>query len=191
MELLAGVDEAGRGPIAGPVVAASVILPYPCDLKGVDDSKKIKSKKREELFEKIQAKAIAIGIGIIESSFIDKCNILQATFEAMRQAIVNMKIVPKVVLVDGNMTIPGLKLFQIPAIKGDGFISSIAAASIIAKVTRDKIMEIYDKKYPEYGFGVHKGYATSSHVNALISIGPSPIHRLSFAPVTKVLLQKR
>ena len=176
---LCGVDEVGRGPLAGPVVAAAVILPEACEILYINDSKKLSEKKRELLFEEIQEKANAIGIGIVSPTQIDEMNILQATYEAMRTAVENLSIRPTILLNDA-VTIPGIAIKQVPIVKGDMKSVSIAAASIIAKVTRDRMMTEYDAMFPEYGFERHKGYGTKVHIEALKKYGATPIHRQSF-----------
>ena len=176
---ICGIDEAGRGPLAGPVVAASVILPKDCDILYINDSKQLSQKKRDELFDIIKEKAVSYGVGIVGSERIDEINILNATYEAMRDAIDNMKVKPDILLNDA-VTIKGVNIKQVPIIKGDAKSISIAAASIIAKVTRDRIMEEYDKIYPEYGFAKHKGYGCTTHIDTIKEIGPCPIHRKSF-----------
>lgn len=177
--LVCGLDEAGRGPLAGPVAAGAVILPRDCEILFLNDSKKLSEKRREELFEEIKEKAVAYGVGVVGADRIDEINILQATYEAMRLAISSLGAEPEVLLNDA-VTIPGIKLPQVPIIKGDGKSVSIAAASIMAKVTRDHMMEEYDKLFPEYGFAKHKGYGTAAHIAALRELGPCPIHRRSF-----------
>ena len=176
---ICGIDEVGRGPLAGPVVAAAVILPRDCDILYINDSKKLSAAKREELYEVIMEKAVAVGIGMASPDRIDEINILQATYEAMRQAVGELPAAPELLLNDA-VTIPGIQLPQVPIIKGDAKSISIGAASIIAKVTRDRLMEEYDKILPEYGFAKHKGYGTAEHIQALRCHGPSPIHRRSF-----------
>ncbi len=177
--LVCGIDEAGRGPLAGPVVAGAVILPRACEILFLNDSKKLSEKRREALFEEIQEKASAFAVGVVGADRIDEINILQATYEAMRLAISELAAVPEVLLNDA-VTIPGITLSQVPIVKGDAKSVSIAAASIMAKVTRDHMMEEYDKLFPEYGFAKHKGYGTAAHINALKEFGPCPIHRRSF-----------
>ena len=174
-----GLDEVGRGPLAGPVVAGAVILPKDCRILYINDSKKLSAKKREELFDEIQKQAVAIGIGLVPHDRIDEINILQATYEAMRMAIANLKVKPGVLLNDA-VTIPGVDIPQVPIIKGDAKSISIGAASIMAKVYRDRMMIEYDKMYPGYGFASNKGYGSKEHMEALQKIGPSPIHRQSF-----------
>ncbi len=177
--LVCGIDEAGRGPLAGPVVAGAVILPRDCEILYLNDSKKLSEKKREALFLEIQEKASACAVGVIGADRIDEINILQATYEAMRLAIGKLGFQPDVLLNDA-VTIPGLTMEQVPIIKGDGKSVSIAAASVMAKVTRDHMMEEYDTLFPQYGFAKHKGYGTAAHISALKEFGPCPIHRRSF-----------
>ena len=179
--LVCGIDEAGRGPLAGPVVAGAVILPADCRILYLNDSKKLSEKRREELFLEIKEKAVSWAVGIASPEEIDEINILQATYRAMRQAVGQLNPAPGVLLNDA-VTIPELpeSLTQVPIIKGDAKSVSIAAASILAKVTRDQMMIEYDKIYPEYGFARHKGYGTAVHISALKEYGPCPIHRRSF-----------
>ncbi len=174
-----GIDEVGRGPLAGPVVAGAVILPPDCQILYINDSKKLSEKKREELYPIIMEQALAVGIGMASPQRIDEINILQATYEAMRLAIQNLSIKPDILLNDA-VTIPGVDIRQIPIVKGDAKSISIGAASIIAKVTRDRLMVEYDDLLPEYGFASHKGYGTAAHIAALKAHGPTPIHRRSF-----------
>lgn len=176
---IAGMDEAGRGPLAGPVVAAAVILDPSKEILYINDSKKLSEKKREELCPEILEKALAVGVGIVSPERIDEINILQATYEAMRQAAAGLSLAPGLMLVDA-VKVPGLEIPQLPIIKGDAKSLSIAAASIVAKVTRDRLMQEYDAVYPEYGFAGHKGYGTAAHIEALKKYGPCPIHRRSF-----------
>lgn len=176
---ICGIDEAGRGPLAGPVVAGAVILPKDCNILYLNDSKKLSAKKREELYDEIMEKAISAEVGIIGPERIDEINILQATYEAMRQAISKLSVPPEILLNDA-VTIPQVNITQVPIIKGDAKSVSIAAASIIAKVTRDRIMVEYDKKMPEYGFASNKGYGSGAHIEAIKKYGPSPIHRKTF-----------
>lgn len=178
-ELIAGIDEVGRGPLAGPVVAAAVILPRDCRILGINDSKKLSEDKRKELFEEIRQKAIGIGVGVVDVGTIDAINILQATYEAMRKALDELEKKPAVLLVDA-VHIPGVSIWQEGIIQGDGKSISIAAASIIAKVTRDEMMKELDQLYPVYQFGKNKGYGTADHVEAIRSHGLCPIHRRSF-----------
>ena len=174
-----GIDEAGRGPLAGPVVAGAVILPEDCEILYLNDSKQLSAKRRDELYDEIMDKALAVGVGVIGAKRIDEINILQADYEAMCEAIGSLSIMPGVLLNDA-VTIPQVKIPQVPIIKGDAKSLSIAAASIIAKVTRDRMMEEYDQLMPEYGFAKSKGYGTADHIAALKKYGPSPIHRASF-----------
>lgn len=178
---ICGIDEVGRGPLAGPVVAGAVILPKDCQILYVNDSKQLSEKKREELYDEIMEKAIATGIGMVSPERIDEINILQATYEAMRQAIGNLSVKPNVLLNDA-VTIPEVdkSIWQVPIIKGDAKSASIAAASIIAKVTRDRLMVQYDEVFPEYGFAGNKGYGAAAHIEALKKYGPCPIHRRTF-----------
>lgn len=177
--LICGVDEAGRGPLAGPVTAGAVILPKDCTILYLNDSKKLSEKRREELFLEIREKAVLYSVGIVGPERIDEINILQATYEAMRQAVSGLGVVPDLLLNDA-VTIPELAIPQVPIIKGDAKSVSIAAASILAKVTRDHRMEEYDRQFPQYGFAKHKGYGTAAHVAAIREFGPCPIHRRSF-----------
>lgn len=176
---ICGIDEAGRGPLAGPVVAGAVILPKNCDILYINDSKQLSEKKREELYGIITKEAVAVGVGIVPPAVIDEINILQATYEAMRIAISNLSTPPDILLNDA-VHIPEVKTKQVSIIKGDAKSISIAAASIIAKVTRDRMMKEYDKIYPEYGFASHKGYGSAAHIEVLKKKGPTPIHRTSF-----------
>jgi ribonuclease HII len=179
---VAGIDEAGRGPLAGPVVAAAVILPDGLILPGVDDSKKLSPELREELFVTITREALAVGVGYGDHDLIDRINILQATLSAMADAIRGLSQAPDFLLIDGISGIP-MNIAQRTIKKGDSLSYSIAAASIIAKVTRDRLMVDYDALYPGYGFAAHKGYGAASHLAAIASLGPSPIHRRSFRGV--------
>ncbi len=176
---ICGIDEAGRGPLAGPVVAAAAVLPKDCQIFYLNDSKKLSEKKRDLLFDEIKEKAVAYGIGIVSPQVIDEINILQATYEAMRQAISQLNVIPEILLNDA-VTIPGVDIMQVPIVKGDAKSVSIAAASILAKVTRDRMMMEYDQIYPEYGFAKHKGYGTAAHIATLKEYGPCPIHRRTF-----------
>jgi ribonuclease HII len=176
---IGGIDEVGRGPFAGPVLAGAVILPKDCDILYINDSKKLSEKKREELYDKILRSGVSYGIGSIPPNKIDEINILQATFQAMKQAVNNLNIKPDILLVDA-VTIPNLPIRQVPIIKGDAKSYSIAAASILAKVTRDRLMVAYDKIFPGYGFADNKGYGSPQHIDALKRLGPTPIHRMSF-----------
>lgn len=176
---ICGIDEAGRGPLAGPVVAGAVILPKDCEILYLNDSKKLSAKKREELYDEIMEKAVATGIGMVSPARIDEINILQATYEAMRMAIGELKVAPGILLNDA-VTIPQVDIPQVPIVKGDAKSVSIAAASILAKVTRDRLMVKYEEILPGYGFAENKGYGSAAHIEALKSLGPSPIHRKSF-----------
>ncbi|MBA4544015.1 ribonuclease HII [Thermoactinomyces daqus] len=179
---IAGVDEAGRGPLAGPVVAAAVILPADFPVEGLNDSKQLTAKERNVLKQRIEQKAIAIGIGLVDVAYIDRHNILQATYEAMRTAIRQLEPVPEIILADA-VTIPSISINQQRIVKGDALSHSIAAASVIAKTTRDEWMIEAARKYPEYGFDQNMGYGTPEHLEALRKWGPTPLHRRSFAPV--------
>lgn len=178
-EYICGIDEAGRGPLAGPVTAGAVILPKDAEILYLNDSKKLSPSRRDELYDEIREKAIAVGVGIVSPQRIDEINILQATYEAMQIAIKNLDRTPDILLNDA-VTIPKVEIKQVPIIKGDAKSVSIAAASIIAKVTRDRIMSDYDKTYPEYGFAGHKGYGSVAHIEAIRKYGASPIHRKTF-----------
>jgi len=190
-KLIAGIDEAGRGPLAGPVVAACVVLNQdfkvdPVRMKLIKDSKKLTAKKREELFKVIEEYFPEISVGICDNKTIDKINILQATFLAMKKALGGLKQKPDFVLVDGSFKIPNYSVEQENVVRGDDLIFSIAAASIIAKVTRDRLMEKIHDEYPQYGFDKHKGYGTKLHLESLKKYGPCSIHRFSFKPVANV-----
>ena len=176
---LCGIDEVGRGPLAGPVVACAVILPKDCQILYLNDSKKLSAAKREELYDVIMKEAVSVGIGMRSPKRIDEINILQATYEAMRDAVGKLEVVPQVLLNDA-VTIPQITIPQVPIIKGDAKSVSIAAASIVAKVTRDRLMEEYDKVFPEYGFASNKGYGAAAHIEALKKYGATPIHRKTF-----------
>ena len=176
--LICGIDEAGRGPLAGPVAAGAVILPEG-DFPFVNDSKKLTAKQRDEMYEVIRERAITWNVGLATPEEIDSINILQATYLAMRRAIAGLSCEPDV-LINDAVTIPGVSILQIPVTKGDAKCLSVGAASILAKVTRDRIMEEYDAVYPEYGFAGHKGYGTAAHIAALRQYGPCPIHRATF-----------
>ncbi|OGW47240.1 MAG: ribonuclease HII [Nitrospirae bacterium GWC2_57_9] len=184
--LVAGLDEAGRGPLAGPVVAAAVILPFGLSIPGLTDSKQVPEPERERLFDIICRQAVCFGIGIVDERTIDEVNILQASILAMEQALACLKPSPDYLLLDA-VTLPRVKLPQKPLIKGDCRSSSIAAASILAKVTRDRLMLELHEKYPRYHFHKHKGYGTKEHLELLREHGPCEAHRKSFAPVTKLL----
>ena len=174
-----GIDEVGRGPLAGPVVAGAVILPKDCDILYINDSKQLSEKKREELYDIIMEKAVAAAVGYSSVERIDEINILQATYEAMRDAISKLPVSPDILLNDA-VTIPQIEIPQVPIIKGDAKSISIGAASIIAKVTRDRLMVEYDSIFPEYGFASNKGYGSAAHIEAIKRIGPCPIHRRTF-----------
>ena len=176
---ICGVDEVGRGPLAGPVVAGAVILPKDCRIMYINDSKKLSAKKREELSREIHAQALAIGIGLSTQERIDEINILQATYEAMRKAVASLSVTPSLLLNDA-VTIPEVDIPQVDIVKGDARSISIGAASIVAKVYRDKMMEEYDSMYPGYGFASNKGYGSKEHIEALHRLGPCPLHRRSF-----------
>ena len=176
---LCGIDEVGRGPLAGPVVAGAVVLPKDCDILYLNDSKQLSEKKREELYDVIMEKAVSVGLGFSSPERIDEINILQATYEAMREAVSKLEVVPQLLLNDA-VTIPQITIPQVPIIKGDAKSVSIAAASIVAKVTRDRMMEEYDKVFPEYGFASNKGYGSADHIAALKKYGETPIHRKTF-----------
>ena len=179
VKLVCGVDEAGRGPLAGPVCAAAVMLPPGLEIPGLNDSKKLTDKKRRELYDVIVSRAISYGIAFASEQEIDELNILQATFLAMERAMAQLAPTPALALIDGNRT----RDFGLPVrtiVRGDGLSASIAAASILAKVTRDRYMEELDAQYPQYGFAVHKGYGTRRHYDALREYGPSPVHRTTF-----------
>nr|WP_320015033.1 ribonuclease HII [uncultured Desulfobacter sp.] len=184
-KVIAGVDEAGRGPLAGPVVSAAVILPENFDVPGINDSKKLSEKKRETLFPMIQKHAIAFGIGLADHEEIDQINILQASLLSMKRAVEALSVTPNYLLIDGKFTID-CSIDQLSVIKGDALSLSIAAASILAKVARDRIMTDYDLQYPEYGFRRHKGYPTKAHKEAILTHGPCPIHRKSFKGVKDI-----
>ena len=178
-QAICGIDEVGRGPLAGPVVAGAAILPKDCEILYLNDSKQLSEKKREELYDVIMEKAVAVALGFVSPQRIDEINILQATYEAMRQAIQKLSVKPDILLNDA-VTIPLVDIKQVPIIKGDAKSVSIAAASIVAKVTRDRLMVEYDKQYPQYGFAGNKGYGAAAHIEALKQYGPTPIHRKTF-----------
>jgi len=181
-QTIAGIDEAGRGPLAGPVVSAAVILPDPMPVSGITDSKKVSPKKRETLYDDIYCHAVAVGVGIVDPVEIDRINILQASLTAMSISVQNLHPIPDFLLIDGQFSI-SLDFPQKAIIKGDALSISIAAASIIAKVTRDRLMQEYAKEYPEFDFSKNKGYPTKAHKKAIRNFGYSPIHRLSFKGV--------
>ena len=176
---ICGIDEVGRGPLAGPVVAGAVILPKDCDILYINDSKKLSAAKRDELYDEIMEKAVSVGLGYVGPERIDEINILQATYEAMREAVSKLEPQPDLLLNDA-VTIPGLSQKQVPIIKGDAKSISIGAASIVAKVTRDRLMEEYDRMFPQYGFASNKGYGSAEHIAAIKEYGPTPIHRKTF-----------
>ncbi len=176
---ICGIDEVGRGPLAGPVVAGAVILPRDTEILYLNDSKKLSEKKREALYDEIMEKAVAVGIGMASPARIDEINILQATYEAMRMAIDKLQVRPDLLLNDA-VTIPGVEISQVPIVKGDAKSISIAAASIVAKVTRDRMMKEYEEIFPGYDFASNKGYGTKAHIQALKTLGPCVIHRRSF-----------
>jgi ribonuclease HII len=182
--LVAGIDEAGRGPLAGPVVAAAVILPSPFPVAGIDDSKKLSARRRSELFDGILAHAVGVGVGRVEPALIDRINILRASLLAMEKAVADLLVQPDYLLIDGTFTIE-TPLPQRALPKGDARSLSIAAASIVAKVTRDRIMDTYHEAYPQFGFSRHKGYPTRAHREAIREFGCCPIHRRSFKGVTE------
>jgi ribonuclease HII len=183
---ICGVDEVGRGPLAGPVVAAAVIIPKGLVIEGVDDSKKLTCARRERLFEEIINSEIPCAIGIIDNDEIDRMNILKASLVAMRKAVMELELKPDIVLVDGDYPIPNISYPQLSIIDGDATCKAIAAASILAKVTRDRIMDKFEEMYPEFTFSQHKGYSTPSHLKELKMHGPCDIHRRSFRPVAEI-----
>ena len=176
---ICGIDEVGRGPFAGPVVAGAVIFPPDCEIFYVNDSKQLSEKMREQLYDEIMEKAVSVAVGYASPQRIDEINILQATYEAMREAVSKLAVTPQILLNDA-VTIPQITIPQVPIIKGDAKSISIAAASIVAKVTRDRLMREYDKIMPEYGFASNKGYGSKEHIEAIKKYGPTPIHRRSF-----------
>ena len=184
---ICGVDEVGRGPLAGPVVAAAVIIPVGMEIEGLDDSKKLTEAKRNELFEEIINREIPVAVGIIDNEQIDRMNILKASLMAMRKAVIELKSKPDFVLVDGEYPIPNISYPQFSIIDGDALCQSISAASIVAKVTRDRIMDRFQKMYPAFSFSQHKGYSTAAHLKELKIHGPCDIHRKSFRPVAELV----
>jgi len=185
-EFVAGVDEAGRGPLAGPVSVAAVILPHDLYLPKINDSKKLSAKVRDELYDEIMDKALAVKTALVDAKTIDRVNIYQATINGMYESIFGLAQEPQAVLIDA-VKLDNLPMVSESIIKGDAKSASIAAASIIAKVNRDRLMDEYDKQYPEYGFAQHKGYGTAQHIEALKKYGPCPIHRLSFEPIRSMV----
>jgi ribonuclease HII len=185
INLLCGIDEVGRGTLAGPVVACALILKPKTNLEGIKDSKKLTPGKREELFNKILENSVSVGIGIVEPIVIDRVNILNATYEAMRRAIITLKVFPEFFIIDG-FKLPFLPFSQKGIIKGDERSITIGATSIVAKVIRDRIMEMYDLIYPEYKFSNNKGYGTKEHIEAIKKFGPCEIHRKTFRPVSQI-----
>ncbi len=179
-ELIGGIDEAGRGPLFGPVVAACVVLPKGCLIEGVNDSKKLSEKKREELFEVIKEKAVAWGVGIVDNNTIDEINILEATRKAMHEAVCSLKTKPDYIFVDAEKHVDTCGIPYLPIVKGDALSINISCASIIAKVTRDRMINELAKEYPEYGLEKHKGYGTKDHIEAIKKHGITPLHRKSF-----------
>lgn len=186
LEVVAGVDEAGRGPLAGPVSVAAVILPHDLYLPKINDSKKLSAKVRDELYDEIMAKAVAVKTALIDAKTIDRVNIYQATINGMYESIFGLAKEPQAVLIDA-VKLDNLPMVSESIIKGDAKSASIAAASIIAKVNRDRLMDEYDKEYPQYGFAQHKGYGTAQHIEALQKYGPCPLHRLSFEPIRSMV----
>lgn len=184
--VVAGVDEAGRGPLAGPVVAAAVVLPEEFELPGLTDSKQLSPGERERLFPLIRSRAVSVGIGVVSARLVDEVNILQATLRGMKKAVGRLKVAPDFLLVDGITPVP-LPLRQQTLKKGDSRSLSVAAASVVAKVVRDRIMNAYDRLYPGYGFARHKGYGSGEHLQAIARLGPSPLHRRTFGGVREHL----
>jgi len=184
---IAGTDEAGRGPLAGPVVAAAVMLFEPLAINGLDDSKKLTARRREELFEEIISSPAVCAVGIMDNDIIDRTNILKASLLAMRKAVMSLDVRPQFILVDGTQPIPNLDIPQYAIVGGDSLCQSISAASIIAKVTRDRIMDKYQELYPDYSFSCHRGYPTPQHLDELKIFGPTEIHRKTFRPVEEII----
>ena len=179
-ELIGGIDEAGRGPLFGPVVAACVVLPKGCLIEGVNDSKKLSEKKREALFDEIKEKAVAWGVGIVDNNVIDEINILEATRKAMHEAVCNLQVKPDYIFVDAEKHVDTCGIPYLPIVKGDALSINISCASIIAKVTRDRMIDELSKTYPQYGLEKHKGYGTKEHIEAIKKYGLTPLHRKSF-----------
>ena len=179
-ELIGGIDEAGRGPLFGPVVAACVVLPKGCLIEGVNDSKKLSEKKREQLFDEIKEKAVAWGVGIVDNNTIDEINILEATRKAMHEAVKNLQVKPDYIFIDAEKHVDTDGIPYLPIIKGDALSINISCASIIAKVTRDRMVDEWAKEYPEYGLEKHKGYGTKQHTDAIKQYGLTPLHRKTF-----------
>lgn len=179
-ELIGGIDEAGRGPLFGPVVAACVVLPKGCLIEGVNDSKKLSEKKREALFDEIKEKAVAWGVGIVDNNIIDEINILEATRKAMHEAVVNLQVKPEYIFIDAEKHVDTCNIPYLPIIKGDALSINISCASIIAKVTRDRMIDELAKEFPEYGLEKHKGYGTKQHTDAIKQYGLTPFHRKTF-----------
>ncbi len=188
-EYIAGVDEAGRGPLAGPVVAAAVVMPQGVVIDGLKDSKKLTPARRDILFDEIAASGAFCSVGVIDNNTIDKINILKASLLAMRKAIIALEKEARFILVDGPYTVPNIETPQMAIVGGDRYCPSISAASIIAKVTRDRIMDKYQELYPDFSFGCHRGYPTRNHFAELKEYGPTEIHRKTFRPVLEVLKQ--
>jgi ribonuclease HII len=188
-EFVAGVDEAGRGPLAGPVVAAAVIMPLGVIVEGLKDSKKLTAARRDILFDEIAASGAFCSVGIIDNETIDKINILKASLLAMRKAVTTLESPADIIIVDGPYTIPNVEIPQMAIVAGDKYCPSISAASIIAKVTRDRIMDKYQELYPEFSFSCHRGYPTQKHFVELKQYGPTGIHRKTFRPVQEILNQ--
>lgn len=188
-QAVCGVDEVGRGPLAGPVVAAAVVLPHDVDIEGLDDSKRLTPARREAVFDKIIQRSLPCAVGVIDHETIDTINILQASLRAMRKAVMELEVVPDVVLVDGTTAVPNLSQPQFTVVGGDRRCKAIAAASVIAKVTRDRIMDHYELLYPSFSFAAHKGYPTAAHLKELQIHGPCDIHRRTFKPVARLVDQ--
>ena len=186
-EAICGVDEVGRGPLAGPVVAAAVIMPPSMSIEGLTDSKKLSARQRERIFEEIVEMGLVCAVGVIDHECIDRMNILKASLMAMRKAVMDLKLSPDIILVDGNYPIPNVELPQFAVVGGDRQCQSISAASIVAKITRDRIMDKYEALFPSFSFAKHKGYPTAEHLEELREHGPTDIHRKSFRPVAELV----